>query len=77
MEIRTISEQYFQTMRIPVSEGRGILKSDATSALPVAVINETLARRWWKGKLPLAITSSSASSWAVTFLKLPHTQGKL
>jgi putative ABC transport system permease protein len=53
MEIRTISEQYFQTMRIPVREGRGILRSDAASALPVAVINETLARRWWKGKTPV------------------------
>jgi putative ABC transport system permease protein len=53
MEIRTTSELYFETMRIPILEGRGIIESDAASALPVAVINETLARRWWKGKTPI------------------------
>ena len=53
MEIRRISERYFETMRIPFLAGRGVEESDAEGAPLVAVINESLARRWWKEKSPL------------------------
>jgi len=39
--------QYFQTMGIPVHEGRGFTAGDRKGAPLVAVVNETLARRWW------------------------------
>jgi putative ABC transport system permease protein len=53
MEIRRISERYFETMRIPFLAGRRVEESDAEGAPLVAVINESLARRWWKEKSPL------------------------
>ena len=53
MEIRRISERYFETMRIPFLAGRGVEESDAAGAPLVAVINQSLARRWWKEKSPL------------------------
>lgn len=53
MEIRRISEGYFDTMRIPLLAGRGVQESDVGGAPLVAVINQSLARRWWKGKSPL------------------------
>lgn len=53
MEIRRISEGYFETMRIPLLAGRGVQESDAGGGPLVAVINQGLARRWWKGKSPL------------------------
>ena len=53
MEIRRISERYFETMRIPLLAGRGVEESDAEGAPLVAVINESLACRWWKEKSPL------------------------
>src|SRR5256884_5922855 len=53
MEIRRISERYFETMRIPFLAGRGVEESDAEGAPLVAVINESLARRWWKDRSPL------------------------
>lgn len=53
MEIRRISERYFETMRIPFLAGRGVEESDAAGAPLVAVINQRLARRWWKEKSPL------------------------
>ena len=53
MEVRRISEGYFDTMRIPLVAGRGVQERDAGGAPLVAVINEGLARRWWKGKSPL------------------------
>jgi putative ABC transport system permease protein len=51
-EIRVISSRYFETMQIPVLQGRAILESDAAGSQPVAVINESLARRWWDKKSP-------------------------
>ncbi|HEV2134662.1 MAG TPA: ABC transporter permease [Terracidiphilus sp.] len=39
---------YFQTMRIPILAGRALSEEDRAGAPAVAVINETLARKWWK-----------------------------
>jgi predicted permease len=44
---------YFETMGILVLEGRGFTESDATSTTPVAIVNQTLARRFWPGQTPL------------------------
>jgi putative ABC transport system permease protein len=52
-EYRAVSPAYFSTMGIPVLRGRGFEESDFASAAPVAVINETLARDWWKDASPI------------------------
>ncbi len=41
-----IAPHYFQTMRIPVKQGREFDKFDNEQSMPVAVINETMARRY-------------------------------
>jgi putative ABC transport system permease protein len=38
---------YFDIMRIPVLEGRGLSADDRAASEPVAVITRTLARRYW------------------------------
>jgi putative ABC transport system permease protein len=48
-----VSPRYFQTMRIPVKQGREFDKFDSGQSMPVAVINETMARRYWLGKDPM------------------------
>jgi putative ABC transport system permease protein len=48
-----VSPRYFQTMRIPVKQGREFDKFDSEQSMPVAVINETMARRYWLGKDPM------------------------
>ena len=53
MEYRAISPQYFQTMRIPVIQGRGFQETDTNSSTPVVMVSETVARAWWKGKNPI------------------------
>lgn len=53
MEIRSITPQYFEAMGIPVLRGRSFNASDTASALPVALVNETLARRWWPQGNPM------------------------
>jgi putative ABC transport system permease protein len=40
-------------MRIPVKQGREFDKFDSGQSMPVAVINETMARRYWMGKDPI------------------------
>jgi putative ABC transport system permease protein len=39
---------YFQTMRIPIIAGRSLSDEDRTGGPAVAVINEEIARAWWK-----------------------------
>jgi len=52
-EYRGISSGYFSTMQIAVQRGRAFNEGDFSSSSPVAVINETLARRWWPGGNPI------------------------
>ena len=43
-----IAPDYFRTLKIPLLRGRDFTPSDlAAAAAPVAIINETLARRFW------------------------------
>jgi putative ABC transport system permease protein len=53
MEYRAVSPQYFQTMRIPILEGRNFQDTDTASSTPVAIVSETVARAWWKGESPI------------------------
>jgi putative ABC transport system permease protein len=53
MEYRAISQEYFQTMRIPILQGRAFQETDSILSTPVAIVSETVARAWWKGKNPI------------------------
>jgi putative ABC transport system permease protein len=48
-----ISPNYFQTMRTPLLKGRDFSARDTASAPGVALINETLARRYWPAENPI------------------------
>ena len=45
----TVDEGYFETMGIPILEGRGFLASDTADAPRVAVVNEQFAKHYWPG----------------------------
>ena len=49
IDFNAIGSDYFLTLGIPVLQGRGILETDDARSRPVAVINETMARRYWPG----------------------------
>jgi len=53
MEYRAVSVEYFQTMHIPILQGRGFQETDTASATPVAIVSETVARSWWKDNSPI------------------------
>ena len=44
---RTATADYFQTMRIPLLQGRAFSERDREDAPRVVIINEALARRFW------------------------------
>ncbi len=48
-----VSADYFETVRIPVLQGRTLTRRDATSSRPVAVINASMAARYWPDGNPL------------------------
>ncbi|HME00681.1 MAG TPA: ABC transporter permease [Terriglobia bacterium] len=53
MEYRAISPEYFQTMHIPILQGRNLQETDTASSTPVVIVGETVAALWWKGKNPI------------------------
>jgi hypothetical protein len=51
--VASVSEDYFATMGIAITDGRPFADTDAPDAPRVAVINETLARRHWPDRSPI------------------------
>ena len=50
---QNVMTDYFETMGIPIVEGRSFAPPDAASTGMVAVVNETLVRTFWKGLNPI------------------------
>jgi len=53
VDFRTVSVGYFQTMDMRLMRGRLFTGADQEGAPPVAVINETFARKGWPGEDPV------------------------
>ena len=51
--LRSIDPNYFETMRIPLLQGRAFTLADSAGAPRVAIINQTMARRQWPGENPI------------------------
>ncbi len=52
-DFRVVSESYFDTLRIPMLEGRAFLRSDRPDTPNVAVVNLTAARHFWGAQDPI------------------------
>ena len=50
VEVTTVSTEYFKTMGIGIVEGRAFTDADRLDTPRVAIVNETLARRFWPGQ---------------------------
>jgi predicted permease len=59
---------FFETMGIPILQGRSFQSSDAVSGGMAAVVNETLANTYWKGRNPIGqrlrpFSTDNSSPW--------------
>jgi predicted permease len=61
--INVVGPGYFHTMRIPIVEGRPISWRDDEGAPRVAVINETMAGRYWSGREPIGGRFRYGQEW--------------
>ena len=50
---KMVSPSYFHSLRITLTQGRGLNQRDRPGAPPVAVINETMAKKFFKGENPV------------------------
>ena len=48
-----VESSYFETMRVPLKQGRFFTAADTPTSPPVVVINETMARKSWPNESPL------------------------
>jgi predicted permease len=52
-EFSSVSPEFFQVLKTPVIRGRTFTEADDSKGQPVVIINETLARRYWRGEDPV------------------------
>ena len=58
-----VADDYFKTLGIPIVTGREFHRTDDENALAVAVINETLAAKYWQGKDPVGQRLKLKDRW--------------
>ena len=51
--IRSITPEYFSTLKIPLVRGRFFATTDQATTQKVAIVDETLARDYWPGQDPI------------------------
>jgi predicted permease len=50
VEYNQVAEDYFATIGIPIISGREFTRTDDENSPPVAVVNQTMAAKYWPGK---------------------------
>lgn len=50
---KMVSPSYFQTLDMRLRKGRGLAESDSAGSAPVAVINETMVKKYFKNEDPI------------------------
>jgi putative ABC transport system permease protein len=74
--LQSVTPDYFAVMGIPVVMGRAFTSSDREGAPPVAVISESVAKRYWPGEDPLGkrIGYAFPSDWLTIVGVVPDTK---
>jgi putative ABC transport system permease protein len=65
---RAVDEDYFRTLQIPLLEGRAFSGQDTATSSPVAIVSESLARKYWPGESAVGKRIKprfTGSSWCV------------
>ena len=48
-----VTPEYFETLRIPLLKGRNFSRGDRDESVPVAIVNQTMARQHWPSQSPI------------------------
>jgi predicted permease len=62
IEQTSVSPDYFRTIGVPIVEGRPFTDADRPETPRVAIVNETMARRYWPGESAIGKTLRSRAS---------------
>jgi predicted permease len=62
-EYLQVSEDYLSTLGIPLVAGREFTRNDDENSPPVAIINETMAAKYWPGKDPIGQRLKVKDKW--------------
>jgi predicted permease len=62
-EYNQVGPAYFSTMGIPLVSGREFTRADNETAPPVAIVNETMAARYWHGQDPVGKRVQVKGKW--------------
>jgi putative ABC transport system permease protein len=65
---RQICADFFEAMGIPLKQGRYFDEGDTLQTVPVAIINETMARAYWPNESPLGKRFSIDSTHWITIV---------
>jgi len=52
-EVSSVSADYFRAMGIPMLQGREFARNDGPQALPVVIVDDLLAQRYWPNEDPI------------------------
>ncbi len=63
VEYNEVGDNYFVTMGIPLVAGREFTRADDEKAALVAVVNETMAQRYWQGRSTLGQRLQLKGRW--------------
>ncbi len=58
-----VGEDYFKTLGIPIVAGREFQRTDDEHAVPVAIVNETMAAKYWPGSDPVGQRLKVKDRW--------------
>jgi putative ABC transport system permease protein len=64
VEYNQVSPDYFATMGIPLVSGREFTRADDENAALVAIVNETMVERYWRGQNPVGQRLQVKGQWA-------------
>jgi putative ABC transport system permease protein len=62
IDYQRVMSGFFETMGIPILQGRGFQSADATPESRVVLVNETLVNTYWKGRNPIGQQMRPAGS---------------
>ena len=63
VEYVEVTEDYFTTLGIPIISGREFMRTDDENVPPLAIINETMAAKYWPGKNPVGQRLKAKDRW--------------